>query len=304
MYRQPVPFQWQYQEKREQEEQLMKNYVQLAMRTMADQETIRNRLNECGNWLTPHGKMQLLNGLVGLVDEVGELASATKKHIEYNQPFDVTNVKEEIGDCFWRLAQICDAVGLSFEQCMQANIDKLQKRYPEKFSDEQAAEENRDRAAERQVLEDKTLPAIGDPYTQTGSGWAEPPEEKEKSIKEELIDLAKELDNGELKSNVYDTKSKKLTDILIECGLEQKAITRCSTWVEAVALLNKPAKQIPLGEVQTDVPTLKTKPLGHSYTRYCTRCKIKPIHKTNELGICTDCFMKHGEPVDTAVVNH
>lgn len=132
-----------------------KTYQELALRTMADQMAILTRLNNpniIGPQLLCMERMQLINGVIGLADEAGEMCAAAKSHIEYGKPLDITNIKEEVGDCFWRLRQICDAVGLTFEECMQANIDKLKKRYPDKYSDHLAQEENRNRAAEREAM--------------------------------------------------------------------------------------------------------------------------------------------------------
>jgi NTP pyrophosphatase (non-canonical NTP hydrolase) len=122
-------------------------YQDKALRTMASQSGILERLNSYGTQA-----MQLINGTVGLSNEVGELNDAVKRHIEYGKPLDVTNVKEEVGDCFWRLRQICQAVGLTFEECMEHNIAKLKVRYPEAYSDTQADEQNRDRNSERKSL--------------------------------------------------------------------------------------------------------------------------------------------------------
>lgn len=168
-------------------------YQQLALRTMADQSDIRLRVIQRGVKAT-----QMDNALRGLMDEVGELAGAIKVWLEYGQPLDSLNIKEEIGDCLWRLAQACDAIGITLEQAMEANIAKLQQRYPDKYSDELAAEENRNRQAERDALGEfvanktpinpATLYQAQQPerkeefateYEQTGHGFAEPPEEVE-----------------------------------------------------------------------------------------------------------------------------
>lgn len=111
------------------------DYQQRALRTMADQNVILLEMTT--------QKVQLDGGLRGLMDEVGELASCIKKHIEYGQPLNKTNLLEESGDALWRIAQILDAVGMTVEQAMESNIAKLAQRYPDKFSNEQAANENR-----------------------------------------------------------------------------------------------------------------------------------------------------------------
>lgn len=48
-------------------------------------------------------KRELEHLCCGLLDEIGELASAYKKHIGYGKELDLVNVKEELGDIFYFL---------------------------------------------------------------------------------------------------------------------------------------------------------------------------------------------------------
>lgn len=123
------------------------NYVELAMRTKADQQKILDRLVKLG----PKA-MQLINALIGGANDLGELAEPVKKWIEYGKDdaLDAVNMKEEVGDELWRLAQICDAMGFTMQEAMEANIRKLQVRYGDKYSDLKAL--NRDLDAEREAL--------------------------------------------------------------------------------------------------------------------------------------------------------
>lgn len=120
-------------------------YEQLAMRTEANQEHILSRLVILG----PQA-MRLDNAARGLAGDAGEVSSAVMKFIEYGRPLDVVNLLEEVGDCLWRLAQVCAAAGFTLEQAMEANIRKLAARYPDKYSDEASA--NRDVEKEKAAL--------------------------------------------------------------------------------------------------------------------------------------------------------
>jgi len=192
----------------------LKEYIKQSERTMSDKGFSMNMLHVA--W--------------GLFTEVGELVDQAKKHIFYNKPLDVVNLKEELGDIMWYLAIIArefnsekqsileDAVfdwldgynymstddskenlidkldelqtqleylrkecmalyrsqstgyleenlntfiesffnliislGLSFHDILETNINKLAKRYPDKFDSNLAL--NRDLKAEREVLE-------------------------------------------------------------------------------------------------------------------------------------------------------
>lgn len=87
-----------------------------------------------------HGQLRLIHSVLGIAGEAGELTDAVKKHILYNKPLDVVNVKEECGDLLWYMALILDQVGSSFEEVMQMNHDKLEKRYPGGFTEKLAQE--------------------------------------------------------------------------------------------------------------------------------------------------------------------
>lgn len=122
-------------------------YSVLALRTEADQQRILDRLNQLGAQA-----MRLDNGARGLANDAGEVASTVMKYIEYGQPLNVLNLKEEVGDCLWRLNQICAAAGFTLQEAMEGNVRKLAIRYPHKYSDELAAEKNRKRASEANAV--------------------------------------------------------------------------------------------------------------------------------------------------------
>lgn len=145
-----------------------KEYQLQALRTMANQRLIRIRVFESGTRAT-----QLENAARGLSGDSGEFSSAIQKWLEYGKPLDVVNLKEELGDCLWRIAQACDALGTTLEEIMEMNVAKLAIRYEDKFTDHAA--NNRDLDNERKALEQptKVLPAT-EMLEQDGHGWAEP----------------------------------------------------------------------------------------------------------------------------------
>lgn len=120
-------------------------YSTLALRTEADQEKILDRL-----WHLGPQAMRLDNAARGLAGDAGEVSSAVMRYIEYGRELDRVNLLEEVGDCLWRLNQICAATGLTLEQAMEANIAKLSARYPGKYTDELA--QNRDHTRERAAI--------------------------------------------------------------------------------------------------------------------------------------------------------
>ena len=106
-------------------------YQQLAMRTNDGLNTIRLALTmniNCDIIIA-----QLLNGVLGLTGEAGEVSDLIKKGIFHEKGIDLEHLKQELGDCAWYLAMICDACGFTLDDVMQTNIDKLKARYPEGF---------------------------------------------------------------------------------------------------------------------------------------------------------------------------
>lgn len=92
------------------------------------------------NEITPE-QANLLHMAVGVSGEAGELLDAIKKHVVYQKPLDVVNVKEEIGDLFFYLFNTMASLNLSFEDIIQGNIDKLSVRYSSgSYSNAQAQE--------------------------------------------------------------------------------------------------------------------------------------------------------------------
>jgi len=88
--------------------------------------------------LTPK-QSHLLHMAVGVSGESGELLDAIKKHTIYQKELDLVNVIEEIGDIYFYLQGIEAALGLTREEILRRNINKLSERYSEgSYSNEQA----------------------------------------------------------------------------------------------------------------------------------------------------------------------
>lgn len=51
--------------------------------------------------------------LLGIIDEVGELAKVVKRKVGYGKTIDITNVKEEMGDLSYYIAQLLDQMKFS-----------------------------------------------------------------------------------------------------------------------------------------------------------------------------------------------
>lgn len=103
---------------------------------------------------TPPEQANLIHAIIGKATECGELLEALFSSYEKNKVLDHVNLIEEIGDGLWYDAILLRAIEGDFETAMSINILKLQKRFPNKFTEEAA--NVRDLFAEREVLEGKS----------------------------------------------------------------------------------------------------------------------------------------------------
>lgn len=103
-------------------------------------------------------RVDLIHAVFGVAGEAGELCDPVKKAMFYGKPLDVENIKEEAGDLLWYIAgPLCRALGVTLEELAAANVAKLRKRYPEKYSDA-AAVARADKVEERGAPFDEQLP--------------------------------------------------------------------------------------------------------------------------------------------------
>lgn len=75
-----------------------------------------------------------LHMAIGVSGEAGELLDAIKKFAIYQKPLDLENVVEELGDIEFYLQGIRQAFCIDREDVLQANIEKLRKRYGQTYS--------------------------------------------------------------------------------------------------------------------------------------------------------------------------
>ena len=76
----------------------------------------------------------LINGVMGLCGESGEAIDLVKKWLAQGHELDKDKLISEIGDVAWYIAEIATALGVTLEEVLERNIEKLKRRYPEGFS--------------------------------------------------------------------------------------------------------------------------------------------------------------------------
>jgi len=118
--------------------------------------TESNDFNAIGSRLGTQDVVRLLHAAMGMCTEAGEFMDALKKHVFYGRPIDQVNLMEELGDLLWYIAIAASELGFPLDGIMERNINKLKRRYAEKFSEQEAFK--RDLVGERQVLTDPQPP--------------------------------------------------------------------------------------------------------------------------------------------------
>lgn len=79
------------------------------------------------------GSGLLMNAVMGLNGEAGEVIDHVKKVCFQGHELDRQHMIEELGDVAWYLAVCCEAIDTTLEEVLQNNIDKLRRRYPDGF---------------------------------------------------------------------------------------------------------------------------------------------------------------------------
>ncbi|MEE8356244.1 MAG: nucleoside triphosphate pyrophosphohydrolase family protein [Anaerolineales bacterium] len=100
--------------------------------TLAEYQNLAGRSAGAGG----DGKQRLIVSALGLAGEAGEFANLVKKMTAHGHPFEKTALEDELGDVLWYLAEAATAAGLDLGEIADQNVQKLIKRYPDGFSQE------------------------------------------------------------------------------------------------------------------------------------------------------------------------
>jgi len=98
--------------------------------TLDKYQNLANRSSGAGG----EGKQRLIVSALGLAGEAGEFANLVKKMTAHGHEFDPAALKDELGDVLWYLAEAATASGLSLNEIAAHNVEKLLRRYPDGFS--------------------------------------------------------------------------------------------------------------------------------------------------------------------------
>ena len=96
-------------------------------------------------------EQKVLHGAIGVATESAEILEQVYNSLMAGREVDAVNIGEEIADGMWYNAIFLRELNIDFFHALKNNIDKLAKRYGDKFSEYNAL--NRDLDAERKILE-------------------------------------------------------------------------------------------------------------------------------------------------------
>ncbi len=105
------------------------DYQRMAMRTIGTYE---------------NDYKMLCNAVYGLNGEAGEVIDILKKHEFQGHELNKDKLIDEAGDIAWYLALLATALGVSLQDILMHNVEKLKARYPDGFSKDRSVnrEEN------------------------------------------------------------------------------------------------------------------------------------------------------------------
>lgn len=96
-------------------------------------------------------ELEMLHAILGIISEGGELLEMFMDRVSTGRCVDRVNGVEEAGDVQWFLQLLLKSLRSTQEEAMHMNIEKLHKRFGEKYSD--LAGLVRDQESERELLE-------------------------------------------------------------------------------------------------------------------------------------------------------
>lgn len=117
---------------------MSKNYGLMVQNLLKDGDEIMSNLDGA--------RADLIHAGMGVSGEAGELLDAIKKYTIYNKPLDVENVVEELGDLEFYMEALRQNLGITREQTLHHNMNKLCKRYSSGSYSDQQAQDRADKA--------------------------------------------------------------------------------------------------------------------------------------------------------------
>lgn len=96
---------------------------------------LKDVVNKCWNYAGKAKSWQdeVMNAVLGLAGEAGEVADLHKKMFYHSEKDRTLELINELGDVCYYLVKVMDLHGITLEQVLAANKEKLMARYAEFF---------------------------------------------------------------------------------------------------------------------------------------------------------------------------
>jgi phosphoribosyl-ATP pyrophosphohydrolase len=104
-------------------------YVMLPKNPDGAVEAVRYDIFVAGLFKNQSMPLMKMHAALGVCGEAGELADAIKKEVIYEEGMYVENIREELGDLAFYMQAVMNLYGIHEQEILQANADKLAKRY-------------------------------------------------------------------------------------------------------------------------------------------------------------------------------
>ena len=120
---------------------LLEEYTDFVDKVTSEASKSSDKMRERIDYLNSRDieMSRLLTAGIGLSGEVGEFNEIIKKIMFHEKTFDDQtheHMKRELGDILWYVAQACLALKVDLVGIINANKEKLSKRFPQKQFDE------------------------------------------------------------------------------------------------------------------------------------------------------------------------
>ena len=107
-------------------------YCEHLKMTLAKDGITANDYQRAALRTAPDGD-RLLQGVVGLGGEAGEILNLYEKHKCQGHELDKEKMAKECGDLLWYAALLATSLDYTLSEIMEMNIEKLKKRFPDGF---------------------------------------------------------------------------------------------------------------------------------------------------------------------------
>ena len=107
---------------------------------MTFEDLVKSLFKKARDIILSEQDVDMLHAAVGICGEAGEVLDLIKKTAFNNRDLNYQKLLEELGDVEFYLEALRQSLGISRDDVLNQNIEKLSKRFPKGYSDRAALE--------------------------------------------------------------------------------------------------------------------------------------------------------------------